>query len=176
MSSTDYFPFGEGMPTGPDVNAIIKTYPTLEPGDSIPRDALYKLLGLNSDEPRGYKRLRTVMQAFERRMMREHAYVVMWDKSAKAYRIALPKDVLGMTGTVIDGIKRAARKQRKRLGAVSRIASDDESPTVMHQERVLAAFANDAKKARMNLIPQTKADVPPQIEPPKPSKTGSSEQ
>lgn len=166
MNKDDYYPFSEGMPTGPDVEMIMKAYPDAKPGSKIPREALYELLGLDGSTQRGYNRLRSVMSAFEHRMKRDKGFVVDFDADAKAYRVCTPSEVMANTPRVIEKIKRRARRQRLNLASVAAHATDSERPVVEHQARVLHVMEREAKKSNMNLLPPTAAAPAPQIAPP----------
>lgn len=164
--TSDYFPFNEGMPTGPDVELLVKAYPDLRPGDKIARDDVYALLGLDPTQSRGQSRMRSVMEAFKHRIKREKQHVILYDRDDACFHVATPADVIKRTGSVLDGIRRKARRQRNNFNAVAAQASDSERPVIEHQARLFHAIERDSRKAGMNLLPSTAAPATPQIAPP----------
>lgn len=164
--SDDYYHLTEWMPTGPDVEVILKAHPDVKPGSKIPRAALYELLGLDGSTQRGYNRLRSVMSAYKHRMKRDNNFVVDYDADAKAYRVCTPSDVMANTPRVFEKIKRRARRQRLNLEAVVAQANETERPVVEHQARALHVMEREAKKSNMNLLPPTASAALPQIVPP----------
>ena len=161
------FTLNDGMPTGPDVDLIIKKYPDLKPGDKMPREDLYALLGLDHYSERGRNRLRSVMAAFTHRMMRDHALVVGYDKAASAYCVLTAAQIMEKTPVEIEGVGRRLRRQRRRLQAGTRIAtSEREQSAVQHELRLVDALAREARRTGMNVLPSTAAAEMPQIVPP----------
>jgi hypothetical protein len=166
VMADDYFPFNEGMPTGPDVEVIVKAFPELKPGDLVRCGEIYSLLKLSPESSRSQTRMRTVMAAFKRQFERETLNVILYDKDEKGYRVALPADVIKRSGPAFNSIKRKARKQRKNFNAVARIASEFERPVIEHQSRLFHAIEAHSRKAGRSLLPPTTAPLMPQISPP----------
>ncbi len=143
----DYFSISDGMPTGPDVEAICKEYPDLAIGSKLPRADLYKLLGLDSETQRGYNRLRSVMTAFAHKMRRDRGFVVDYDADRKQYRICTVADVLEKTPGELERIKRQARRARRNLVTVAPEASEAERPIVEHRARMFQVMEREARKS-----------------------------
>lgn len=157
-----YLPWQEGMPTRPDVDALLAVFPpeTLIPGARITDEKILAVVGKCDGT-----RYRTVYSAWVRRLEADHRIVLKREKSV-GFFVPTVAEVLADTHPTLEHIGRAARKQIKKL-AVIKPADGIESDTRDHHGRLLGAMRREAKKARMNILPPSAAPTIPQIKPPK---------
>ncbi|MBK8916341.1 MAG: hypothetical protein IPM64_17390 [Phycisphaerales bacterium] len=157
-----HLPWAEGLPTRPDVDALLATFPpdTLKIGDRITDEQVFAVIG-KCDRTR----FRTVYSAWIRRLEADHRIVVKREKSV-GFFVPTVAEVLGDTHPTLEHIGRSARKQIRKL-AVIKPAEGIEADTRDHHGRLLGAMRREAKKARMNILPPSASPVAPQIKPPK---------
>lgn len=159
-----HFSFMDGMPTKPDVDAILKKYPDMEPGWRINRDQLPAVVG----QEYASSRWKSIFIALQSRLRREKSFVLMYDRSTRQYFIARAADAIGRTSDVFKSVGRKLGSHRKNLVATIGTATEAERPVVEHQSRLAHILEREVKKQNMNLIPQVKVvDSPVQIQPPK---------
>lgn len=157
-----HLPFDDGLPTRPDVDLLLRTWPAPKVGDVFPYDAIEKLLGLTH----GDNRFRTVTTNWRKRM-HEQMGVVVEARTGEAFYVASADDVSARTYSVIKFVGRKAHKHRRKLATV-KIESDEQRATIEHQARVMLAIEKDAKRHRMNILPPSPTtQAQPQLAPPK---------
>lgn len=155
-----YLPFNEGLPTKPDVDLLLQTWPKPSIGDRFEYETVAKLLGV----PATSVRFRTVTNNWRNRM-RELGFVIECEAGA-AFYVATAEQISAATYGTLRTIGRKARKHRTKL-AVAKIETESMRATIEHQSRLMLAVEKDTKKHRMNLLPPTVAPQAPQIAPPK---------
>lgn len=155
-----HFVFNEGLPTRPDVDLLLATWPSPKVGDTFAYSAIESLLRISFAEAR----FRTVTTRWRQRM-HELGYVIEC-KPGDHFFVASADQISSATHGVLKFVGRKAHKHRKKL-AVAKIETDLQRSTIEHQARLMLALEKDAKKARMNLLPGTASPERPKIEPPK---------
>lgn len=155
-----HFRWQDGMPTGPDVSALIKAFPDLKIGDRIEYEQIEVILSLERRDTR----FRTITNAWRKRLL-EEGKVIHCERNA-AFLVATCEQITARTTGVLQHVQRAAKGQRQALSTV-RTDNPVELATVEHHGRLLLAIERDTKKARMNVIPDTTVRASPQITPPK---------
>jgi hypothetical protein len=159
------YPWNEGLPTKPDVDLLLKTWPSPKIGDRFEYDVIESLLGIAHTAPR----FRTVTNQWRARLLEQN--LVCECETGTAFYIATADQISARTYGTLRGIGRKARKQRQKL-SVSKPEDDAQRAVIEHQGRLLNVVERDAKKARMNLLPTTTVSAAPRIAPPK-SKDGA---
>lgn len=162
-----YFPWDEGRPTKPDVDAIMKAYPpeTIKPGAwQVTDEEIKTLIGTSSEGIR----YRTVYSKWIKRLQRDHNIIVYRQKVTGFY-CPTPEQVFANTHPAIES---AGLKLGHQLRAVSIVKPENELQvaTQQHQGRLLYQLKKETKKTRMNLLVETKANVTPRINLPKANK------
>ncbi len=154
-----FYAWNEGMPTGPDVTALQKRWPSLNIGDRIPYAEVEEVLGLEWKS----SRFKTVTEAWRRREL-EAGRVINCERGI-GFAVATSEQITSDTYPVLQQVGRKVRKQRHKLTTI-KPATDTEKQVIEHHGRILNAIERDAKKARMNMLPES---VPAQtrISPPK---------
>lgn len=157
-----HLPFDDGLPTRPDVDLLLRTWPEPKVGDVFPYEAIEKLLGISH----GQARFRTVTTNWRKRL-REQCGAVVEAKAGEAFYVASADEISARTYGVLKFVGRKANRHRRKL-AIVKIESDQQRATIEHQARLMLAVEKDAKKARMNILPPAaKTETRPQIAPPK---------
>lgn len=159
-----HLPFNEGLPTKPDVDLLVRTWPDPKLGDRFDYEAVERILGLSRDSAR----FRTVCAAWRNRMMDSKNVVIECDPGV-AFYVLNADEVAARTYGMMQFVGRKARKHRKKLATV-KWETEQQRVLVEHHGRYALALEHDAKKHRMNLIPSTATKPQPQIAPPKESK------
>jgi hypothetical protein len=156
-----HFPWLDGMPTRPDVDALLAAFPpdTLIPGARISDEQFLAVVGKCDGT-----RYRTVYSAWVRRLEADHRIVMKREKSV-GFFVPTVAQVLADTHPTLEHIGRAAKKQIRKL-AVIKPSTSIEAETRDHHGRLLGAMRREAKKARMNILPPTAAPSSPKISPP----------
>lgn len=159
---TKYLPWSEGLPTRPDVDALMSEFPpeTLKEGTRITDEQILAVIGKCEGT-----RYRTVYSAWIRRLENDHRIVLKREKSV-GFFVPTAAEVLADTHPTLEHIGRSARKQIKKLAAI-KPADGVESDTREHHGRLLGALRREAKKARMNILPPSTTPTTTQIAPPK---------
>lgn len=140
MSEGKHLPFDEGLPTRPDVDLLLRTWPEPKVGDRYPYEAIEKLLNLSSKD----NRFRTVTTNWRKRL-HEQFSVVVESEAGEAFYVASADEISARTYGVLKFVGRKAHKHRRKL-AVAKIENDQQRATVEHQARLMLAVEKDAKK------------------------------
>lgn len=161
-----HLPWAEGLPTRPDVDALLKAFPpeTLAVGTQISDDAFRAVVG-HCDGAR----FRTIYAAWQRRLARDYRVLL---KRAKMTGFYVPSaaQTLAATHPTVEHAGRALGKQIRDLALVTP-AAGAESDARDHHGRLLGVLRRETRKTRMNLLPPTAASAPPQIGPPAASRS-----
>jgi hypothetical protein len=158
MSDDKHYGPWEGMPTKPDVDALIREWPDLDKGDKIPYGDVEACTGIEH----GPGRWSTVTNAWRSRMLNDKELVIKCDRANRAFFVATAGDISSATYGVLRGIGRKARRQRKEL-AIAKPQNDAEREDILHKARLMSAVEREAKKARMNVFPSTQSEDVPRI-------------
>ena len=161
MTEQTYHPWNDGLPTRPEVDALLKQWPpeTIQPGWEVTDAQVREVVG-----ECGAIRYRTIYAAWTRRLRRDHNVIVDRVKE-RGFRCLTPDEVYGKThGT----LRHAGRAIRNQLKDVSRTKPENElqKTTQEHQGRLLYAQHRELKKARTNALPFVKPAESPRIAPP----------
>lgn len=165
MSETadKHYPWNEGQPTKPDVDALMAAYPpdTIQPGRwRVHDDEVRALIGQSEGS-----RYRTVYGAWVSRLARDHAVILFREKESGFY-CPTPEQVFANTHPALEAAGRKIGKQLRKVSVV-RPATEVERKTQEHQGRLLHAAKHEVKKARLNVLPSLKPqEQRPQITPP----------
>lgn len=154
MAESKHYPWNEGLPTGPDVDLLMKTWPEPKIGDRFEYDAIAKLIGVDSKSAR----FTTVTNVWRRRMIEKS--VVIECEAGEAFYVADIRQIAAKSYSVLHTIGRKAKKQRRKLASF-RAANDGERSLIEHHARLLIGIERESKKSRMNLIPETKVQPIP---------------
>lgn len=163
MNDQKHYAFNDGMPTKPDVDAILKVHPAMSPGWRCDKDELAGIVKLQPDS----SRWRSVLTALKARIRREHGLVMLYDRTSREFFIATAADTIARTSDVFGSVGRKLRHQRKDLILTSPTATESERPILEHQTRLVHTLERESKKQNMNLLPSTETKAAPQIVPPK---------
>ena len=160
-ASGQHLPFNEGLPTKPDVDLLVKTWPDPKLGDRFPYEVIEEILGVEHTSTR----FRTVCNNWRSRMLDEKGAVIECE-NGEAFYCATADQVSARTYNVLRGFGRKARRHRKKL-AIVKTETTEQRAIAEHQARLMLAVEKDAKKHRMNLLPSTEVKSQPKIAPPK---------
>jgi hypothetical protein len=155
-----YMPWHEGVPTKPEVDALLKAFPpeSIKPGEwRVTDDEVRSHIG-RCDQRRFY----VVTKAWRNRMERDHAVYV---KDGEGFYCPANDEVLSDSHPALHRARRVVRKQRKRVSNV-RPDGDQQRAQQEHVGRLLYASERSLKKDCMNVLPSTAAPKQPQIAPP----------
>jgi len=155
-----HYPWNEGMPTKPDVDLLLKTWPDPQIGDRFNYDVVVTLLGIDQVSTR----FKTVTNSWRKRLLEKGTVIECIP--GEAFYAASANQVSASTYTRLQTIGRIARKHRRKLGVV-KTETDEERNVITHQGRLLHEVERQSKKSRMNLLPSTATPQLPKIEPQK---------
>lgn len=164
---SEHLPWELGLPTKPDVDALLKAFPpeTIKPGEWLVSDTeVAEVLGKNCVG----NRYRTVYEAWVGRLNRDYR-VIVYRKKGEGFYCPKTADVQANTESKQTHAIRTLRRQAGHV-AIAKPTTELETTIQEHQLRLLHAGVRSLKKDRMNLIPNTAAEQPPQIAPPKRAK------
>jgi hypothetical protein len=161
------YPWSDGLPTKPDVDLLLKTWPEPKVGDRFEYEAVETIL----HQKRDTARFKTITNKWRDRLC-EQGFTIECE-AGKAFYVATCGQISAATYGVLRGVGRKARKHRIKL-SIAKPVDDAERSVVEHQARLMGNVERDAKKARMNLLQSTAVPVTPQIAPPK--KKGNQDQ
>ncbi len=155
-----HYPWDEGLPTKPDVDLLLRTWPTPEVGNRYEYDTVERLLGVKFRSPR----FKTITTQWRKRLL--ESGIVVECETAKAFYVASTREISAATYGTLKSIGRKARKHRIKLSTTKPV-DETERGIVEHQGRLMLNVERDARKSRMSLVPPTAAANVPQIGPPK---------
>ena len=153
------FPWDEGQPTKPEVDALLKQWPpeTIKPGEwRATDDEMREII-----RPRDTWRYRTVYARWINRLLRDHG-VVIYRQKETGFFCPTADQIFARTHPTLVHAGQAIGKQ---IRAVARAQprNEIESGVQDHQGRLLAVQKRELKKSRMNLLPPTAAEPIPKI-------------
>lgn len=160
MSEQKHYAWQDGLPTSPDVEALMTQWPDLKVGDRVGYEEIGELLHLDWHQ-RG--RFQTVTNAWRKRW-REKNIIIECDPGASFY-VASAGQIGAGTYGVLKTIGRRAKVQRRKLAAAATQPGAD-CAVIDHQAKLMHAVERDTRKHRMNLLPTTASTERPRIAPP----------
>lgn len=163
MVDGKHYSFRDGMPTRPDVDALLKVYPELKVGDFISREHAATVSNLEETSTR----FRTVMSAFRARLEQDFALVLIYDRPRMGYIVASVTDLTDRTGGVLQSIAGKARRHRKAINTAAIHATETEKPVAEHHMRLVGTIEREARKGKLNQLPPSAATEMPKIAPPR---------
>jgi hypothetical protein len=155
-SNHKHYSWREGLPTGPDVALIRKTWPNPEIGQEIPYADVAKLVGIEI----GSERWRTVTDAWRKREMDEGRIIKCI--LGRAFVVASAEQIIDDTNSTLKRITRSARRQRINLSTI-KTTDHGTKAIVDHQARLMHAIEQDARQKRGNMLPLNAAKTIPNI-------------
>lgn len=166
MSDEKYFPWDSGLPTKPEVDALLKAFPPkdIASGFAVTDEQVRKVVG----ERCTLIRYRTVCDRWRRLLKRDHR-VILYRKKLGGFFCPQTNEVQATTEAAQTHAIRTLRKQATDV-ALAKPTNEIENSVQQHQLRLLHARAHDLKKDRMNRLPPTVVTEQPKIEPPKAQK------
>jgi len=154
-----HYPWNEGMPTWPDVEALLKRWPELTVGDRLSYAAVAEIVGTDP----ATNRWRTVTAAWRHRL-RDQGLVVECEPAA-AFYVATAVQIIAGSYKALRHVGRTVKNQRRKL-SIARPETEEQVSTIQHQGRVLLVLERETKKQRTNLLPTTVSPPVPRIKPP----------
>jgi hypothetical protein len=155
------YPWRDGLPTKPDVDALNAHWPTLAVGDRLEKAEIAGVMGSPSET-----RFNTVLGVW-RKQLAERGIDLQCERGTGMYYVSTPEQTISDTHGVFTSAARKFKRHRVRLNIAGAHSKDDATRTVVeHQGRAVHIAEREAKKQRMNLLPQTSAPQQPQITPP----------
>lgn len=162
MSDDSYKPWNDGLPTKPEVDALLKAFPpeSIKPGEWRATDAEIKAHLGRCDG----NRYATVYRAWVGRLARDYAVTLVREKETGFYCPTPEQDFANTHPT----LESAGRKIRRQKARVARVKPENELQRGVqeHQGRLLHASERELRKARLNVLPSTAAPEIPKIAPP----------
>lgn len=139
--------FSGGMPTGPDVDALMRAVDP-KPGETYLHDDLAAIIGVDRHDQKGEHRYRTVVNAWRKRLFREKGVDFRVEKQVGYY-------VLQDHERVSEGIKdwksstRRLKKAGNRIGLANTENLDEtQRAQKQHAERLILAQVQAAEDGR----------------------------
>lgn len=168
MTNQKHFAASDGLPTGPDVDLLIKHWPELQLTDRISYTEIAALLGVKPDSTR----FRTVTIRWRKRWL-DQGIVIECAKGHATFYVANLNQTTARTHDVMRSVGRKAHRHRRKLGSlIARPNTNEpERATAEHHMRLLGNVEREAKKNRKNLLPDTSVKSGPRILPPPSSTT-----
>ena len=148
-----------GMPTKPDVDALMKQWPDPKVGDFFSYEDVAGLIGSGWKTPR----FKSVTYAWRSRWQEQG--VILECLVGEGFYVASADQISARTYDEISGIGRKARRHRKRLASVM-VETEIQRTVIDHQGRLMMAIEEHAKKQRMNVLPSTASKPMPTALPP----------
>jgi hypothetical protein len=148
MNDKTFFPWNEGRPTKPEVDALLTRFPhdQMKPGWYASDAELRAIIG-----PASVVRFHTVCVAWIRRLERDHG-VIVYRQRLSGYFVPPPEDVYAKTHPTLLHIGRTARKQKRHV-ATAAPTTDHEKLVQAHQGQLLNGIERATRKARQNVLP-----------------------
>lgn len=161
MSEDKVFDWRDGIPTGPDVEALLKAFPVeaLQPGLRITDAEVRAHIGRSDGN-----RFRTVTSAWRKRLRKDHG-VNLYRAENQGFYVPSTAEVLAQANPRMRHIGRTAKKHIREI-AIVKPQNDIERNQVEHQGKLMDVLSRESRKARMNLLPATAANETPRISPP----------
>lgn len=154
-----FYSWETGMPTKPDVDVLLRHWPELKVGDVIPYAEIGVLIGVDWRS----HRFKSVTSVWRNRL--EETGVILECKTGQAFFVASADQVTANTYDVIAHAGRKYRRHRKKLAAVP-TETEQQREVISHQGRLMKMMEEDARKKRMNILPNTVAEAMPKRIPP----------
>lgn len=165
MTDDVFRPF-EGMPTRPDVDALLKAFPpeTIKSGEwSVTDEQMFSVLGASTAAD--YERYIRISLVWRRRLERDHRVVVYRQNDAGFYA-PTPDQIFGRTESSQTHALRTIRKQKRGV-ALAKPTDARGAEIQLHRLRLLDNSSRALRQDREALqLPATTAAQPPQIVPP----------
>lgn len=151
MGEQKHMGFADGLSTKPDVDLLLATWADPKTDDQFSYESIGKLIGTNWPS----NRFRSVTQSWRKRLL-ERGIVVNCKASAGFY-VASVDQITSETHSVLTFVARKAKRHRTKLRtAESKVGlTEFQRMTVEHQGQMMNGLEKDAKKQRMNLLPNT---------------------
>lgn len=161
------YPWQEGVPTKPDVDALMKAFPaeTIVSGQWRTTDEEVRAHIGRSDGAR----YRTVYSAWIHRLRADHRIIVYRHKMVGFY-CPTPEQVFARTHPVLSTAGHYISEHLRNLTNV-KAETEQQRSVQEHQGRLLHATKRGLKKDRMNVLPPTAAPTAPQIAAPRKATT-----
>lgn len=158
-----HMPWNEGLPTKPDVDALLKAFPpeAIKPGEWRVTDAEMKAVIGRCDGAR----YRTVYSAWRKRLKRDHRVIVHREETVGFY-CPTWKQVGATVHPAYEHMGRTARGRMTEV-QIAQPSTEEERAEQQHYARLLHTTNRVLKKDRMNVLPPTESIGQPQISPPK---------
>jgi hypothetical protein len=158
MNGKSFFPWGEGRPTKPEVDALLAAYPPegMKTGWHATDDELINVIG-----PCEPVRYHTVCMAWIRRLECDYS-VILYRAKQHGYFVPTADEVFARTHPALQHIGRTARKQKRH---VATIPAETQTDKVVqnHQGQLLTNIERETRKARQNLLPPNSPPTLPQL-------------
>jgi hypothetical protein len=158
-----HMPWREGLPTKPDVDALLAAFPpdTIKPGEWRKTDAEISAVIPSAEGVR----LKTITNTWRKRLMRDYN-VNMFRQESVGFFCPTPDEVFAKTHPTYEHVGRSIGKQMRHV-AIVKPENEGQRVTQEHQGRLLYATKRVLRKDRMNVLPSTATAEQPKIEPPK---------
>lgn len=164
-----FYSWETGMPTKPDVDTLLKYWSELKVGDIITYVEIAVLIGVDWRT----HRFKSVTSVWRNRL--EEKGIILECKAGEAFYVASADQVTANTYDVIAQAGRKYRRHRKKLAAVT-TETERQREVVAHQGRLMKMMEEDARKKRMNILPNTVSESMPRRLPPNVAQTESAEE
>jgi hypothetical protein len=156
-----YYPWSEGLPTKPDVDALMQAFPpdSLVVGMRITDEQVRQVIG----DVRGV-RYRTVYSVWVKRLHRDHG-INLFREETVGFFVPTCGETTARFAPAVRHMGRTGKKQMRYLSA-TKPENELQRSTIDHQVRLLSNLVRETKKAGMNVLPSTSAPTPVQVQPP----------
>ncbi|MCP4342930.1 MAG: hypothetical protein GY799_29615 [Desulfobulbaceae bacterium] len=149
-SNQKYYALNEGMPTKPDVDLLLKTWPDPQIGDKFEYLSVEDLIGVNRQS--NSNRFRSITNSWRKRLLEKG--VVVECVANEYFYVASADQVSSATYGTLQSIGKKARKHRRKLSVI-KTDTDEQRNIITHQGRLLHEVERQAKNSRTNILPDT---------------------
>jgi hypothetical protein len=155
-----HYRWDEGLPTGPDVEVLMRTWPEPKIGDRFDYATIAKLIGVTRDN----RRFWTITNRWRNEMKKKG--VVIYCQQTLAFYVASADQIIANTRPAFKSVGRIMRDQRTALHTIKE-ATDEQRKIRDHQCLLLGNVDRESRKSQLNILPSSKISGTPQIPPPK---------
>lgn len=158
------FPWKEGQPTKPDVDALLKAFPpeSIAQGEwTVTDEQVAEIIGTQDEVRR-----RTITDTWRKALRRDFNKAVFRQKNAGFYCPNFAH-VKARANTILGEMRTKSRGQM-RVIAATRPENDSERSELEHQGRLFYTLNRELKKTRAALTPPGPTPMRPQIQAPRP--------
>jgi len=150
-----HYSFRDGLPTKPDVDLILKTWPNLSIGDRISYEEMETCLGIKWKSAR----FDSVTDRWRRRMVDE-GFIIDREKGIGFY-VLPPKNIQENTYGLLKHVGKSARKQRRAVLTIRTHEGVDDVTMARtdHHARLLSEIERSVTESKKTILPSLRKEA-----------------